>query len=168
MKLDNLWAPWRIKYVQQKKVKGCVFCKIFAEEKDKRNFILFRSQYCFAVLNTFPYNNGHMMIVSNRHVSSLEDLGEQEFLDMNRSLIRLKSILKKILNPDGFNIGINIGKAAGAGVDKHIHIHIVPRWRGDTNFMPVVAETKVVSQSLGELYKKVMDVLKKQRKGKKK
>ena len=157
--MDKLWAPWRIKYVQEKKTKGCIFCRVYREKKDKKNFILFRTKHCYAVLNTFPYNNGHIMIVSNRHVKSLEDLGDQEILDMNKSLIKIKAVLKKILRPDGFNVGINIGKSAGAGVDKHIHIHLVPRWRGDTNFMPVLTNTKIISQSLKDLYNKAKAIL---------
>jgi len=153
--LDRLWAPWRIKYINQKKQKGCIFCKVFREKKDKKNFVVLRSKYCFAILNTYPYNNGHLMIVPGRHVKSLEDLGEAELLDMNRVLIKIKSTLKRILNPGGFNIGMNIGKVAGAGIAGHIHTHIVPRWLGDVNCMPVVANTKVVSESLEDLYTRI-------------
>ena len=153
--MDKLWAPWRIKYIHQKKTKGCVFCKAHKARTDSKNFIILRSWHCYAILNTFPYNNGHILIVSNRHVRSLERLSDHELLDMNKTLIKVKSVLKKILNPEGFNIGINIGKLAGAGVEKHLHIHLVPRWAGDTNFMPVTADTKLISQSLKELYKKI-------------
>ncbi len=153
--MDRLWAPWRIKYINQKKQKGCIFCKVFREKKDKKNFVVLRSKYCFAILNTYPYNNGHLMIVPGRHVKSLEDLGEAELLDMNRVLIKIKSTLKRILNPGGFNIGMNIGKVAGAGIAGHIHTHIVPRWLGDVNCMPVVANTKVVSESLEDLYTRI-------------
>lgn len=153
--MNKLWAPWRIKYVSQKKTKGCVFCKVFAQRNDQKNFIIFRSKYCFAVLNTFPYNNGHAMIVSNRHVKSLESLKDTEALDMLQALIKIKSILKNVLRPDGFNIGINIGKSAGAGIENHLHTHIVPRWTGDTNFMPVLGNTKIISQSLKDLYQKL-------------
>ncbi|MCQ9205548.1 MAG: HIT domain-containing protein [Omnitrophica bacterium] len=153
--MDKLWAPWRIKYVTQKKTKKCIFCKIFREKTDSKNFIPLRSVHCFAVLNTFPYNNGHMMIVLNQHRKSFQNLTDSELLDMNKTLIKCKSILKKILKPTGFNIGMNIGKVAGAGIDKHIHMHLLPRWVGDTNFMPALANTKIISQSLGELYKKI-------------
>jgi ATP adenylyltransferase len=152
--LNKIWAPWRIRYITQKKAKACIFCQALREKKDKKNFIVLRSKYCFAILNTFPYNNGHVMIVSNRHIKLLEQLNEQELLDTMKTLIKTKSILNKILKPDGFNVGINLGKLAGAGIDKHLHIHIVPRWLRDTNFMPVVADTKVISQSLKELYEK--------------
>ena len=153
--MNRLWAPWRINYVSRKKANGCIFCKALKEKKDKKNFIVLRSQYCFAILNTFPYNNGHVMIVPNRHLKSLEDLREKELLDMNKILIKIKSTLKKILNPSGFNIGMNIGKVAGAGIAQHIHIHIVPRWLGDVNYMPILANTKIISQSLRELYTKL-------------
>ena len=150
--MNKLWAPWRITYVSNTRVKGCIFCKAFKEKKDKKNLIVLRSKHSFAILNTFPYNNGHIMIVSNRHVSSFEKLREEEILDVNKVLIKIISMLKATLKPAGFNVGINLGKVAGAGIDKHIHIHIVPRWPGDTNFMPVLSDTKIISQSLKELY----------------
>ncbi|MDP8289521.1 MAG: HIT domain-containing protein [Candidatus Susulua stagnicola] len=153
--MDKLWAPWRMKYISQKKQKSCIFCQVFKEKKDKQNFILLRSTYCFAILNTYPYNNGHVMIVPNRHLKSMESLNDAELLDMNKTLIKIKSKLKKVLNPKGFNIGINIGTIAGAGIANHLHAHIVPRWRGDVNFMPIISNTKVISQSLKELYKKL-------------
>ncbi len=153
--MDRLWAPWRIKYVSRKKQRGCVFCKALKERKDKKNFIVLRSKHCFAILNTYPYNNGHVMIVPKRHVKSLEALTAAELLDMNKVLIKIKSTLKIILNPGGFNIGMNVGKVAGAGIANHIHTHIVPRWLGDINCMPIIANTKVVSQSLEELYIKL-------------
>ena len=155
--MDKLWAPWRINYINRKKQTGCIFCQALSEKKDKKNFIVLRSEYCFAILNTYPYNNGHVMIVPNRHIKSMESLTEGELLDMNKTLIKIKSSLKKILKPQGFNIGINIGKVAGAGIANHIHTHIVPRWPGDVNFMPIIANTKVISQSLKELYTKLKE-----------
>lgn len=154
--MDRLWAPWRIKYVGRKRRKGCIFCKVLKEKNDKKNFIVWRSRHCFVILNAFPYNNGHVMIVPNRHLKSLEDLGEEELLDINKVLIKIKSLIKKVLKPGGFNIGMNIGKVAKAGVDSHLHTHLVPRWLGDVNYMPVLADTKVVSQSLQELYKNLI------------
>jgi len=148
-----------MQYITQKKTKGCVFCRIFREKKDKKNFVILRSSHCFAVLNIFPYNNGHTMVVTNRHVKSLEDLKEEELLDISKTLVKVESTLKKTLSPEGFNIGMNIGKLAGAGIEKHIHIHIVPRWLGDTNFMPVIADTKTIPQSLGRLYKQIKKTL---------
>jgi len=149
-----------MKYIRQKRTKGCIFCRIFRERKDKKNFILLRSSHCFTVFNTFPYTNGHVMIVANRHAGSLESLADAELLDLNRTLIKMKVLLEKTLRPGGFNVGLNLGKLAGAGVDKHIHFHLVPRWIGDTNFMPIVAGTKVIPQSLGELYNKLKRKLK--------
>jgi len=149
--LNKLWAPWRINYIQAKKTKGCIFCKILKNKTSKKDFVLLCSKHCFAVLNTFPYNNGHTLIVTKRHLKSLEQLTDQELIDINKTLISVKSRLKKIIKPDGFNVGINIGRGAGAGIVNHLHIHLVPRWIGDTNFMPIVADTKIISQSLKEL-----------------
>ena len=153
--MDKLWAPWRITYVSNTRLKGCIFCKAFKEKKDKKNFVVLRSDHSFAILNTFPYNNGHVMVVSKRHVSSIENLNDNEILDLNRVVTKMIRSLKIALNPAGFNVGMNLGKVAGAGIDKHLHIHIVPRWLGDTNFMPVLSDTKIISQSLSELYKKL-------------
>ncbi len=158
--MDKLWAPWRITYVSKTKTSGCVFCKAFKEKKDKKNHIVLRSRHSFAILNTFPYNNGHVMVVSNRHVPSFEGLSEDEILDINKVLRRTMAALKNVLKPSGFNVGMNLGKVAGAGIDKHMHIHIVPRWLGDTNFMPVLSDAKIISQSLNELYTKLANVLK--------
>ncbi len=160
MNQNRLWAPWRIKYVQ-KKSKKCLFCKIFNSKNDKRNFLIKRGRFCFSVLNIYPYNNGHLMVAPFRHVNDLNKLKKEELWDLILNLNEVKSILEKILKPQGFNIGINIGRVAGAGFPGHVHIHIVPRWKGDTNFMPVTAETKVLSQSLVELYKKIKDAYQK-------
>lgn len=150
--MNRLWAPWRIKYVSRKTPKGCLFCRIVKARQDAKNLVLMRSRECFALLNAFPYNNGHIMIVPNRHIKSLEQISEQELLSIHNTILKIKLALSKILKPDGFNIGINIGKTSGAGIAGHLHIHIVPRWLGDTNFMPVLSGTKIISQSLDELY----------------
>ena len=155
--MNKLWAPWRISYVSNIRVRGCIFCRAFKEKKDKKNLVVLRSKHAFAILNTFPYNNGHVMVVSNRHVSSIEKLKDEETLDINKVLVIMISALKTVLRPAGFNVGINLGKVAGAGIDKHMHIHIVPRWLGDTNFMPVLSDTKIISQSLSELYGKLIE-----------
>jgi ATP adenylyltransferase len=157
--LNKIWAPWRIKYITQKKRKGCIFCKAYKGNQDKKNFIIIRSSYCFAMLNTFPYNNGHIMVISNRHIASLEKLKKEEILDINITAINILAILKKVMHPQGFNLGINLGKISGAGIDKHFHLHIVPRWTGDTNFMPILTDTKIISQSLKELYDKIKKCL---------
>lgn len=156
MKQDILWAPWRIKYLQEK-MKGCLFCKVSLKNNDKKNFLVKRGKLSFSILNIYPYNNGHVMIAPYRHIADLNRLNQEELLDLMNNLKEIKTILDKILKPQGYNIGINIGRVAGAGFPGHIHIHIVPRWNGDTNFMPVTAKTKVLSQSLQELYKRIKD-----------
>ncbi|MCF7887084.1 MAG: HIT domain-containing protein [Candidatus Omnitrophica bacterium] len=158
--MDKLWAPWRIKYVSQKKELGCLFCKIAKQKKDKKNYIVLRSEYCFVALNRFPYNNGHLLIAPYKHTAKLEQLNDEETLDIYKITIKMKKIIQKVLRPGGFNIGFNLGEIAGAGITGHIHLHLVPRWRGDTNFMPVLFKTKIISQSLDDLY----DKLKKEKK----
>jgi len=146
--------------VQNKKEKGCVLCRIYREKReDSKNFVVYRSKYCFALLNIYPYNNGHTMIVINRHVKSLEKLEKSEFLDLLETIVKTQNVIKKILKAEGFNIGMNIGKVAGAGIESHLHLHIVPRWHGDTNFMPIIGNTKVIPQSLKEVYKNMRKCL---------
>jgi len=152
--MDRLWAPWRIKYVSQKN-QGCIFCRALKSRRDKDNYVLVRGERSFSLLNIFPYNNGHVMVAPGRHVDSLEKLSEEEILDLFKMVNQTKSNLDKCLKPDGYNIGMNIGRVAGAGFPGHVHIHIVPRWNGDTNFMPVIGKTKIISQSLGELYERL-------------
>ena len=152
--MDKLWAPWRVKYITTVPAKksSCVFCQMLKKKKDRENFIFIRSQHSFAVLNLFPYNNGHSLILPYRHVNDLSKLHPDELADLFALLIRTKEMLQQVLSPEGYNIGMNLGKVAGAGVPGHIHFHIVPRWKGDVNFMPLTADTKVISQSLTELY----------------
>ncbi|MCK5214952.1 MAG: HIT domain-containing protein [Candidatus Omnitrophica bacterium] len=152
--MKRIWAPWRVPYITQiiKKEKGCIFCKLGKSKKDKNNLIFIRTEHCFAVLNLYPYNNGHTLVVPNRHVKDLSKLRSDETTDLFALLNYTKSLLDAVMHPDGYNIGMNIGRAAGAGVPGHIHIHIVPRWSGDANFMPVVSNTKVISQSLKALH----------------
>ncbi len=151
-KLERLWAPWRAEYIYSSKSDNCIFCQAIAKE-DTDAFILSRGTKGFVIMNTFPYNNGHIMVAPYRHIANVEDLIEGEILSLFDLVQKSVRVLKIKMRPDGFNIGINLGKVAGAGVEGHIHIHIVPRWNGDTNFMPIVAETKVISQSLEEAYK---------------
>lgn len=157
--IDRLWAPWRIKYITAApKQKGCLFC-INSKSKNSvrgaENHVIFRSEHSFCILNKFPYNNGHLMVSPVRHIKELSQLNEKEMLDLFKSLNTAKSLLDAVLKPDGYNIGINMSNVAGAGIPGHLHIHIVPRWRGDTNFMPVIYNTRVISQSLNELNKKL-------------
>lgn len=144
--MDRLWAPWRSKYIYSGKKKRCIFC-------NPRDYVVARTKNSIAMLNIYPYNNGHVMVSPVRHVKSIEYLSEAEIRDLMAMVIKVKKILDKELRPDGYNIGFNIGKASGAGFDKHIHIHIVPRWIGDANFMPVTAGVKVLSDSLESTYR---------------
>ncbi|MFA5038758.1 MAG: HIT domain-containing protein [Candidatus Omnitrophota bacterium] len=150
--MKRLWAPWRMAYITDKKTKGCLFCRIRRSRQDRKNFVFLRTQHSLAVLNLYPYNNGHLMVAPLRHVRSLSLLPEPELLDLMRCLKKCQVLLTRILKPQGFNIGVNEGTMAGAGIEDHLHIHLVPRWRGDVNFMPVVASTKIISQSLESLY----------------
>ncbi len=149
--MNRLWAPWRIKYIKNKKNKKCVFCQ--AKDKRPRDYVIFTTKHSTAILNIFPYNNGHTMVSPRRHIRDISQLKRIESLDLFDSINKAKALLDKVLKPDGYNIGINISKSAGAGITGHLHIHIVPRWQGDSNFMPTVYDTKIISQSLGALYK---------------
>ena len=158
--MDRLWAPWRYKYVQ-KKTKSCLFCSVNKERSDKKNFVIYRSGFSFSILNIYPYNNGHVMIAPYRHIKDLDCLTSEEILDILKLINDTKRYLDNLMKPDGYNIGINIGRKAGAGYANHLHIHIVPRWDGDTNFMPTISQTKVISQSLKVLYKRLTNAYKK-------
>ncbi len=152
-KMDALWAPWRMEYITHaKRQKGCLFCRVVKENKDKENLLLYRSRYAFCMLNKFPYNNGHLLVSPYRHLCEMDKLNRDEVLDLFAVLSKMQALLKKILKPDGFNMGINLGRVAGAGIPHHLHMHVVPRWKEDTNFMPVVFSTKIISQSLEALY----------------
>lgn len=150
--MDKIWAPWRKEYILQKKGKGCIFCSIPKEDRDRENYVIKRTKSSFAILNAYPYNNGHLMVAPYKHTPELSGLTDAELIDLMDLLKLSQRLLKKVLKPTGFNIGINIGKSSGAGFWDHLHVHIVPRWRGDTNFMPVISDTKIVSESLDSLY----------------
>jgi len=148
--LERLWAPWRISYVTNPRRRaGCFICAQ-KREKEKSDLVVYRGQKTLILLNRYPYNNGHLMIAPWRHTAKLEGLAEEELLALMKTTLLAKKVLQRVLKPDGFNIGINLGKAAGAGLLGHIHIHIVPRWVGDANFMVTLAQTKVLSQSLNQ------------------
>ncbi|ASJ10860.1 HIT family hydrolase [Thermococcus sp. P6] len=150
-----LWAPWRIEYIRSPKHDGCIFCDFPKENRDRERLILYRGSYAFVIMNNYPYNPGHVMIAPYRHAGRWEDLTKEELLEiMELSQLMIRAI-KKTMNPDGFNMGVNLGRVAGAGIDDHVHLHIVPRWNGDTNFMPVVADTKVIPESLDEAYEEL-------------
>jgi ATP adenylyltransferase len=157
MKTDALWAPWRITYLKTfrggQRRKGCLFCRAARSRRDRANYVFLRSPHMIGILNIFPYANGHVMIAPRRHAARLEQLNDEEICDMMVQVRATTRRLDKVLGPDGYNIGINIGRAAGAGIDRHLHVHIVPRWAGDTNFMTVAAGTRVIGQSLEAFYR---------------
>jgi len=140
-----------------KKPRGCIFCKIAREKKDKKNYVLFRGKWNYVLLNNYPYNSGHLMVVPFKHVKNLEDLTDEELYEHFKIVRESVKNLKKVFKPEGFNIGINIGRIAGAGVENHIHTHIVPRWSGDTNYMPVIADTKVIPEALKQTYNRLKE-----------
>jgi Diadenosine tetraphosphate (Ap4A) hydrolase and other HIT family hydrolases len=153
--MEQLWAPWRIKYIEMPKEDGCILCQKPREPDDETSLILYRGQSNFVILNTFPYNPGHLMVAPYRHTARLQDLTDDEAREHLDIVRRCLALLEETLKPSGFNVGLNLGKVAGAGIEKHIHTHIVPRWQGDTNFMPVLSDTKVISEELAATYKKL-------------
>jgi len=153
--MERIWAPWRIQYIQMEKPKECILCEKPKQNNDILNYILYRGDKNFIILNSYPYNPGHLMVTPYRHVASLEGLTEEERYEHFEIVSRSIKVLRQVFNPGGFNIGMNLGKAAGAGIDDHFHTHIVPRWQGDTNFMPVLADIKVLPEALAETYHKL-------------
>jgi ATP adenylyltransferase len=156
-----IWAPWRIEYIVRHDEGECIFCTFPKEDRDRENLILYRGERCFIILNRYPYNNGHIMVVPYRHVPSPLDLDEDEILESQKLVNLSIRVLDGVMKPHGYNIGINIGKAAGAGIDGHYHIHVVPRWLGDTNFMPIIGDTKVVVEAIANTYEKLLAELRK-------
>lgn len=151
--MDRLWAPWRLEYVSRAdKENGCFLCEAAQATDDGEKLVLWRGRTAFCLLNCWPYNNGHLMVAPLAHMADLTDLSDDELLEQMQFLRRCRRNLEAAINPAGFNIGLNLGKAAGAGLAGHLHWHIVPRWEGDTNFMPVLADTKVIPQSLHALW----------------
>ncbi|MBN1128423.1 MAG: HIT domain-containing protein [Chitinispirillaceae bacterium] len=154
--MDQLWAPWRMSYISgidsQKNKHGCTFCDKITADNDRADLVLHRGRECFVIMNLYPYNNGHLMVIPFRHVADICALEHEESAELWELVCLSKHLLGEAYHPDGYNIGINQGRTAGAGIDSHMHVHIVPRWNGDTNFMPVVGETKVLSQSLEDTY----------------
>lgn len=151
-RMRQLWAPWRMAYVEVNKAApqdaDCFICRGLAQDSDRDNLIAWRLRHSAVILNRFPYNNGHLLIAPNRHVASLRDLNDDETLEMHKTIARLTEILDDLMQPQGYNIGVNLGKAAGAGLPGHVHWHIVPRWNGDTNFMTICGDVRVIIQSL--------------------
>lgn len=146
--MQTLWAPWRSELISGEKRQGCIFCLLPAESADRENLILVRTASSFAILNRYPYNNGHLMVIPRRHVADFTLLTPEEMQDLHALLQRSVAVLNRASKPDGMNLGMNLGAAAGAGIAAHLHYHVVPRWVGDTNFMPVVGDTKVMIEHL--------------------
>ena len=156
--MNHLWSPWRMKYIENsEQEEGCVFCNAQAKEDSEANLIAFRGQRAFVILNLYPYTSGHVMVIPFEHVATFEELPSATRAEMIELTSRCMSVLRKTYNPQGFNMGANIGKAAGAGVPGHVHIHIVPRWGGDTNFMSALGETRVLPESIEDTYKRVRE-----------
>ncbi len=147
-----IWAPWRAAFILGKKEKGCIFCKRMKMKDSVKNLILFRGEKNFVILNKFPYNTGHTLVVPNRHTGQIEKLNAEEAIEFFDLVRKSVTAIKKALKPDSMNLGMNLGRGSGAGIPGHVHMHIVPRWQGDTNFMSVIGKTNVVSVPLEPVY----------------
>ena len=162
--MERLWAPWRLAYVAaaQQPAEGdpCFICRGLSARDDADHLIALRTLHSVVVLNRFPYNNGHLLVAPKAHKGSLQDLDAADVLDIQQTLTRMVGLLDEIMHPEGYNIGLNLGRAAGAGLPGHLHWHIVPRWHGDTNFMPVLGDVKVIAQALEALYDALANALK--------
>ncbi len=159
--MNRIYAPWRYKYVSNPDSGDCIFCKAAKSKNDRKSFVLFRGETSFVMMNIYPYNNGHIMIAPYKHTGNIQELGENEMLEISILLQKWHKVLKKAMKPDGFNIGMNLGRIAGAGFEEHLHYHLVPRWSGDTNFMAVIGDTKVIPMSIEEGYNLLLRVYKK-------
>lgn len=156
--MERIWAPWRMSYITNNTPdQTCIFCP--SEQVDRERLILARSELSLMMLNRYPYTGGHLMVAPLRHTAELDDLEDEELLDLMHLLRTGRSLLQRVAKPDGFNIGLNLGKAAGAGVEEHLHIHIVPRWNGDSNFMTVVGDVRVIPEGLLTAYDQLLSVL---------
>ena len=160
--MKNLWSPWRSQYIESFKEEQfdgkCIFCEAAQKDtSDINNLLVRKSESVIVVMNLYPYNNGHLMVLPKRHVGLLEEINKEESHELIDELMLAEKVLGKIYMPQGFNIGANLGRAGGAGIEDHIHFHILPRWNGDTNFMPVIGEVKVISQDLADTKKKLLD-----------
>jgi ATP adenylyltransferase len=153
--MKRIWSPWRMEYIVGERHAGCVFCDKTQETQDSDNLILLRGEHCFIMLNRYPYNNGHLMVVPYAHVSSPTQLPPPAVLEMMTLVNTSLEVLQESMAPDGFNVGMNLGIPAGAGIADHLHMHVVPRWTGDTNFMSVLGETRVIVEALQACYSKL-------------
>lgn len=154
--MNHIWAPWRIEYIMMDKPQGCILCDKPLEEKDEENYILFRGEKNFIIMNSYPYNPGHLLVAPYRHTGQVDELDDEERNEHFALVSRCVAVLREVFNPNGFNIGANLGKVAGAGIADHFHSHIVPRWQGDTNFMPVMGDVRVIPQALADTYKNLI------------
>lgn len=163
--MDRLWAPWRMAYimstVNEQEDQDCVFCRMLADGDDERNLILRRGRHAFVVMNLFPYNTGHLMVLPMRHTGDFPSLTDDEHRELAALLGEAQAALELSMRPHGYNLGMNLGRVSGAGIVDHLHYHVVPRWSGDSNFMAVVADTKVISESLSESYHRLQAAFKK-------
>ncbi len=156
--MDRLWTPWRFDYISKldRPETGCVFCSIRSEARDRENLVLYRGKTLFAILNLFPYTSGHILLVANRHISFLSDAGDEELREFLGVARLCEQALRSEYKPDGFNLGFNLGRAAGAGVEHHLHMHVLPRWTGDSNFVSVVAETRILPEELTRTFERLL------------
>ncbi|MBD3226420.1 MAG: HIT domain-containing protein [Caldithrix sp.] len=161
--MEQLWAPWRMEYIlsNAEKTEGCIFCEFPRQNEDEKNLIAYRSEQCFVILNRFPYNNGHIMVVPYQHTGDYTQLKSDVLMDMQAVIQKAIDAIHQTMHPHGLNIGMNLGRVAGAGIEDHVHYHIVPRWNGDTNYMPVLTGTKVVSEALQDTWTKLNKVMNK-------
>ena len=160
--MQSLWAPWRLSYIEKPSKDGgdrCIFVDLPAENDDRKNTILYRGEHAFVLLNAYPYTSGHLMIAPYRHTAELTELGDDALLEINQLLGRTVGWLRKAYKPEGFNIGVNLGSAAGAGIPSHIHWHVVPRWNGDTSYMTTVGDVRVLPQSLEDTYDRIRAII---------
>jgi ATP adenylyltransferase len=160
--MDRLWTPWRFEYIRTAdRETSCVFCRILQENSDKANLVLFRGSKSFVILNLFPYTSGHLLVVANRHISLLSEADRDELHEIIQLCQQCESALQSEYHPQGFNMGFNLGRAAGAGVEHHLHMHVLPRWTGDSNFVSVVGETRVLPEELPVTYQRLLPYFKK-------
>lgn len=159
--MERIWAPWRMTYITNSEPEeGCIFCRALEDTRDRERLILARGEHTLTMLNRYPYTCGHLMVAPVRHIAELDDLADDELLELMHGVRRARALLQHVARPEGFNIGMNLGKAAGAGVKDHLHVHIVPRWNGDTNFMSVVGDVRVIPEGLMEAYDRLFSALK--------
>ncbi|MFH1943236.1 MAG: HIT domain-containing protein [bacterium] len=154
--VEILWAPWRIEYIENaEKNEGCVFCSLSSQSDDRKNLIVHRGAWGFVIMNRYPYNNGHLMVVPFQHTPEMASLSDDEKIELFDFLRVSQEVLREVMKPQGFNIGMNVGRLAGAGIVDHLHFHVVPRWGGDTNFMPIIGHTKIISEGLEQTWEKL-------------